>query len=66
MTVTLQLEDLACLLQILVQYRGLVSALCPGMLVRCEEPGLSGAGPCQVPVDGRPYITDSQVVVGLG
>ena len=47
---------MACLAQILARDQGLASALCPGMLGRCEEPGLSGAGPCQGPVDGRPYL----------
>ena len=46
----------ACPPQILVQDCRLASALCPGMLGRCEEPGLSGAEPCQVPVYGRPYL----------
>ena len=65
MTATLQLGDkdigmyVACPLQILVQDRGLAYSLCPVMLGHCEEPGLSGAGPCQVPVDGRPYIMGS-------
>ena len=62
MTVALLLGDLdigmymACPPQILVQDRRSASALCPGMLGHDEEPGLSGAGPCQVPVDGRPYL----------
>ena len=47
---------MACLAQILARDQGLASALCPGMLGRCEEPGLSGAGPCQGPVDCRPYL----------
>ena len=53
----------ACPPQILIRDRGLASALCPGMLGRCEEPGLSGAGPCQVPVDGRPYSAWVAVVL---
>ena len=47
---------LACPPHILAPDQGLASTLCPGMLSRKEEPGLSGAGPCQVPVDGRPYL----------
>ena len=27
-----------------------------GGLGHWEEPGLSGDGPCQVPLDGRPYL----------
>ena len=53
----------ACPPQILIRDRGLASALCPGMLGRCEEPGLSGDGLCQVPLDGRPYL--ARVAVGL-
>ena len=30
------------------------------MLGRCEEPGLSGDGLCQVPLDGRPYLAREQ------
>ena len=55
---------MACQPQILVRDHGIASALGPGLLGSCEEPGLSGAGPCLVPVDGRPYI--SRVAAGLG
>ena len=46
----------ACPPQILVRDRRLASALCPGMLGHCEEPGLSEDGLYQVQLDGRPYL----------